>query len=77
MKRFLTPQKVTDRYDGAISVKTLANWRSAGTGPPYTKINGRIVYPLNELEVWEAARTVLVQVTNSAASSLPPILAAT
>lgn len=55
---FLTPVEVVDRYHGKISVRTLANWRSAGISPPFSKIGGRILYPLDELEEWERRRTV-------------------
>lgn len=30
--------------------KTLANWRSARTGPPFLKIGGRVMYERAELE---------------------------
>lgn len=55
---FLTPLEVVERYHGKISVRTLANWRSAGISPPFSKIGGRILYPLRELEAWEKRRTV-------------------
>lgn len=57
-KQFLTPSDVAERYHGNISVRTLANWRSAGTGPAFTKIGGSIMYPLNKLAEWEEMNTV-------------------
>lgn len=57
-KLFLTPAEVVQRYEGKISTRTLANWRSAGTSPPFSKIGGRILYPLDELVEWEKRRTV-------------------
>ncbi len=53
---FLTPQQVADRYKGAISVRTLANWRSIGQGPDYVKIGGKVVYPSDALLIWETSR---------------------
>lgn len=55
---YLTPEQVVTRYNGKITKRTLANWRSAGISPPYTKVGGRILYPLSELEEWERRRTV-------------------
>lgn len=49
---------MSDRYGGRVSVRTLANWRWAGTGPKFTRIGGRILYDLNELVQWEDKRTV-------------------
>jgi hypothetical protein len=38
------------------SIKTLANWRSKGIGPPFIK-KGRIAYEQTELERWLDGRT--------------------
>lgn len=57
-KKYLTPEEVVARFEGKITVRTLANWRSQGVSPPYTKCGGRILYPLAELIQWEARRTV-------------------
>jgi hypothetical protein len=57
-KRFLTPKEVAERYNNSITTRTLANWRSAGVSPPFTKIGGRILYELHELIEWENRRTV-------------------
>lgn len=44
-----------------ISPKTLANQRSAGTGPPYVK-RGRIFYYRADLDAWlRAGRVEVVQ----------------
>lgn len=57
-KIFLTPHELVARYEGKVNVRTLANWRSSGVSPPFTKVGGRILYPLNELIEWEKNRTV-------------------
>lgn len=56
--QYLTSEEVVERFKSRITVRTLANWRSQGISPPYTKLNGRILYPLDELLKWEASRTV-------------------
>lgn len=55
---YLTPDQVSERYEGRISVRTLANWRSAGHGPKFTRVGGRILYDLTTMEEWEAKNTV-------------------
>jgi hypothetical protein len=59
MKLFLTPSELVQRYNGKVTVRTLANWRSAGISPPFTKVGGRILYRLDEIETWERKRTVV------------------
>lgn len=54
---FLTPEELVQRYKGTISVKTLANWRTKGGGPEYTKIGGKIMYSLDAVLAWERRRT--------------------
>lgn len=39
-------------------MRTLANWRSAGNGPKFVRIGGRILYDLNLIEDWESRNTV-------------------
>lgn len=58
-KHYLAPTDLVERYKGKITVRTLANWRSQGISPPFTKIGGRILYDLAELEEWERRRTVI------------------
>lgn len=58
MGSYLTPTQVADRYAGRVSVRTLANWRWAGTGPKFTRVGGRILYPVDDLVAWEKNRTV-------------------
>jgi hypothetical protein len=57
-KIYMTPAEVVSRFQGKISVRTLANWRSSGVSPPFTKVGGRILYPIKELLEWERNRTV-------------------
>jgi hypothetical protein len=54
---YLTPYALHKRWGGAISPKTLANWRAKGTGPKWLKVGGRIVYPLTEVKAYEERQT--------------------
>lgn len=56
---YLTPSELAQRYKNAITPKTLANWRSAGTGPPFTKVGGKILYALSDVMTWEETRRLL------------------
>lgn len=38
-----------------ISPRTLEQWRWQGRGPRYLKIGGRVIYPVAEIEAYEAA----------------------
>jgi hypothetical protein len=38
--------------------QTLIRWRSLNKGPSYSKINGRVLYPLAEVEQFEKANTI-------------------
>jgi hypothetical protein len=39
-----------------ISPRTLEQWRWQGKGPRYVKVGARVIYPLPEVEAYEAAR---------------------
>ncbi len=38
-----------------MSPRTLQGWRQQGKGPRYMKIEGRVIYPMSEIEAYEAA----------------------
>lgn len=50
---FLTPGQLVARWNGALTVGTLANWRSKGTGPTFAKLGGRVLYPVAQVTEWE------------------------
>ncbi len=52
--KYLTPAELSKRWDGAVTVGTLANWRSKGKGPVYAKFGSSVRYPLSKVEAWEA-----------------------
>jgi len=39
-----------------VRPKTLANWRSLGTGPAFFKLGNRVVYDDADVDAWLAAR---------------------
>jgi predicted site-specific integrase-resolvase len=57
-KKFLSAQELVDRWGGAVSSRTLANWRTQGKGPRYVRVGGRIIYAIEEVEAWEKRRSV-------------------
>lgn len=57
-KKFLTPSELSERWGERITVRTLANWRSLGSGPRFVKIGGAILYPVDEVSQWERSNTV-------------------
>lgn len=57
-QKYLTPEEVADRYRGTISIGTLRNWRFMRIGPAYLKVGKSVLYPINELEVWDQKNIV-------------------
>lgn len=57
-KKFLNPQELSERWGGRISTRTLANWRSSGSGPPFTKVGGAILYRIDKVVEFENRNTV-------------------
>jgi hypothetical protein len=51
---FLTPIELAARW--RISPRTLERWRWAGEGLPFTKIGGRVLYSLADVEAYEATQ---------------------
>jgi hypothetical protein len=39
-----------------MSTRTLEQWRWKGIGPRYLKIGGRVLYRLEDIEAYEAAK---------------------
>nr|WIE89102.1 helix-turn-helix domain-containing protein [Mesorhizobium sp. WSM4875] len=57
-KKFLTAEEVSERYRGSISLGTLRNWRAKRIGPAYVKLGKAVLYPMDELELWDQKNTV-------------------
>jgi hypothetical protein len=56
--KFLTPEEVSERYRGGISVGTLRNWRTMRIGPTFVKIGKAVLYPTTELDAWDQKNMV-------------------
>lgn len=52
----LKPEEVAERL--RTTVGTLANWRVRGHGPKYIKLGRKILYPVREIEAFEARHLV-------------------
>jgi hypothetical protein len=52
---YLTQVELAARW--RISPRTLERWRWAGEGLPFTKVGGRVLYSLSDIEAYEAAQT--------------------
>lgn len=52
--RHLNQLELSRRW--AVSPRTLERWRWTGTGPQYLKINGRVVYRLDDVVKFESER---------------------
>ena len=50
-RQYLTSKEVADRW--RLSDQTLANWRSAGKGPPFIRVGSRVLYPFDGIQAWE------------------------
>lgn len=53
---FLTDAQLAARWQ--IHRQTLIRWRRQSTGPPYLRIEGRVLYPLAEVEQYEKVNTI-------------------
>lgn len=51
---FLTQSELARRY--RVSPRTLERWRWLKTGPNYTKLGGKVVYALDDVEAYERRR---------------------
>lgn len=51
---FLQQHELADRW--RVSPRTLERWRWRKTGPTFTKIGGRVVYALADVEAYERRR---------------------
>jgi phosphatidylserine decarboxylase len=54
---FLTVAALVDRWKGQVATATLATWRSRNTGPAFVKVGGRVLYRLEDVEVYENKNT--------------------
>ena len=57
-RKFLTDEEVVERYRKSITVGTLRNWRSQRVGPAYIKIGKAVLYPTEQLELWDRQQII-------------------
>ena len=50
-RKFINTKELAERWDRSPS--TIENWRSNGRGPKYLKLEGRVLYSLEEIEGYE------------------------
>ncbi|ARK50058.1 helix-turn-helix domain-containing protein [Burkholderia pseudomallei] len=50
--KHLNQRQLADRWD--VSEATLERWRSEGIGPVFLKLQGRVLYRLEDVEAYEA-----------------------
>jgi predicted DNA-binding transcriptional regulator AlpA len=53
-ERWLCRQELAQRY--GLPTKTIAQWASKGTGPPYARMGRHVRYRLSDLIEWETER---------------------
>jgi hypothetical protein len=51
---YLRPADLVSRWCNTVTLSTLDNWRSQNRGPRFVKIGGRVLYPVAEVEAYEA-----------------------
>lgn len=49
--KHLNQRQLADRWD--VSEASLERWRSAGIGPIFLKLKGRVLYRLEDIEAFE------------------------
>jgi hypothetical protein len=55
---YLKPAELVKRWNNAVTVGTLANWRSKKKGPPFARFGSRVLYRLDLVIAWEANNQV-------------------
>lgn len=51
---FLTLEELADRW--RVSGRTLERWRAAGEGPPWVRLKGKVIHPVDGVRAYERAR---------------------
>ena len=62
-KAFLTSKELSDRW--RLSDQTLANWRHAGKGPPFTRVGSRVLYPIDGINAFENEKLSTNRLSNA------------
>jgi hypothetical protein len=59
--KFLTPEEVSERYRGQVTIGTLRNWRALRVGPAFIKVGKAVLYPVEQLDAWDRKNLVACQ----------------
>jgi hypothetical protein len=51
-KRLIGPDGLVKYLGGEVPRGTLDRWRFLGGGPPYHRVGKRVVYDLNDVDIW-------------------------
>jgi hypothetical protein len=62
VEKMLTPAELVNRWNGAITVPTLANWRWVGKGPSFVKLGTKVVYPETAVIAYEKRNTTTTHI---------------
>ena len=52
----MSPEQAVERH--GLNKGTLANMRSKRIGPPYLRVNRKVLYPVKDFEAWVFANPV-------------------
>ena len=63
--KFLTPEEVSKRYRGEVTVGTLRNWRAMRIGPAFVKIGKAVLYPVEQLDAWDQKNIVICRASKT------------
>jgi len=55
----LSPRRLSERWNGRVSLGMLKKWRHQGKGPSYVKYVGRVMYPLDFVIEFERDSTFI------------------
>lgn len=58
MSDFMSPEDLSRRYNGRVSLGTLERWRSQRTGPAYHKVGGAVMYAAADVLAWETRNRI-------------------
>lgn len=53
---FLTGVELVERWRNVVTTATLANWRSQGRGPSFTRVGKRVMYRMSDVVAWEQSQ---------------------
>lgn len=67
-QKYLTPEEVTERYRGGVSLSTLSNWRAMRVGPAFVKIGKAVLYPIEDLDAWDRSKRVVCRAKTTLAN---------